>query len=93
MIELLSGALLFAYFIAGIHFARFWRRTRDRLFLHFAIAFLLFGLNQLVTSVPVVSNETDGYEYLLRVLGFIVILAAIADKNLGDRLRRDRPRQ
>jgi hypothetical protein len=29
-----------------------------------------------------VANETDGYEYLLRVLGFVVILATIVDKNL-----------
>ena len=77
-----SGALLFSYFIAGIHFCRFWRRTGDRLFLHFAAAFWLFALNQLATSIPVVANETSGYEYLLRILGFIVILAAIVDKNL-----------
>jgi hypothetical protein len=81
MIEMLSGALLFSYFIAGMHFCRFWRRTRDRLFLHFAIAFWLFTLNQLAASIPAVANETGGYEYLLRVLGFIVILLAIVDKN------------
>lgn len=81
MIEMLSGALLFAYFMAGIHFARFWRRTGDRLFLHFAVAFWLFALNQLATSIPSVANETGGYEYVLRVLGFIVILVAIVDKN------------
>ena len=81
MIELLSGALLFSYFIAGVHFCRFWRRTGDRFFLHFAIAFWLFTLNQLATSIPAVAIETDGYEYLLRVLGFIVILLAIVDKN------------
>jgi hypothetical protein len=82
MIEMLSGALLFSYFIAGIHFFRFWKRTGDRLFLHFAAAFWLFALNQLATSIPVVANQTEGYEYLLRVLGFVVILAAIVDKNL-----------
>jgi uncharacterized protein DUF5985 len=82
MIEMLSGALLFSYFIAGLHFSRFWRRTRDRLFLHFAIAFWLFALNQLAASTPMVVDETAGYEYLLRVLGFIVILVAIVDKNL-----------
>jgi hypothetical protein len=82
MIEMLSGALLFSYFIAGIHFLRFWKRTGDRLFVHFAAAFWLFALNQLATSIPVVANETAGYEYLLRVLGFVVILAAIVDKNL-----------
>jgi hypothetical protein len=83
MVQMLSGALLFSYFIAGVHFSRFWKRTGDRLFLHFAVAFWLFALNQLATSIPVVARETSGYEYLLRVLGFIVILAAIVDKNLG----------
>jgi Family of unknown function (DUF5985) len=88
MIEMLSGALLFSYFVAGIHFCRFWRRTGDRLFLHFAVAFWLLALNQLATSIPVVANETAGYEYLLRVVGFIVILAAIVDKNLLTRRPR-----
>jgi len=87
MIEMLSGALLFSYFVAGIHFFRFWKRTGDRLFLHFAAAFWLFALNQLATSIPVVASETVGYEYLLRVLGFVVILAAIVDKNLMTRRR------
>lgn len=87
MIEMLSGALLFSYFVAGIHFFRFWTRTADRLFLHFAVAFWLFALNQLATSTPAVANETEGYEYLLRVLGFVVILAAIVDKNVMMRRR------
>jgi Family of unknown function (DUF5985) len=82
MIEMLSGALLFAYFFAGIHFFRFWRRTGDRLFLHFAVAFWLFASNQLVTSLPVVANETSGSEYLLHVSGFVLILGAVVDKNL-----------
>jgi hypothetical protein len=82
MIEILSGALLFAYFIAGVHFFRFWKRTGDRLFVHFAVAFWLFALNQLITSIPSVAYGTDGYEYLLRVLGFVMILVAIVDKNL-----------
>jgi hypothetical protein len=80
MIEILSGALLFAYFVAGIHFSRFWRRTGDRLFLHFAAAFWLFALNQFATSVPTLADEMGGYEYLLRVLGFVIILVAIVDK-------------
>jgi hypothetical protein len=83
MIEMLAGALLFAYLMAGLFFVRFWRRTRDRLFLHFAIAFWLFVLNQLATSVPDIASKTNGYEYLLRVLGFIVIIVGIVDKNVA----------
>ena len=82
MIEMLSGALLLSYLVAGAHFFRFWKRLDDRLFLHFAIAFWLFALNQLATSIPEVTYETAGYEFLLRVLGFLLIIVAIIDKNL-----------
>lgn len=85
MVEMLSGALLFSYFIAGVHFLRFWKKTGDRLFIHFAVAFWLLTLNQIATSIPVVVDETGGYEYLLRVFGFIVIIVAIVDKNLAGR--------
>jgi hypothetical protein len=82
VIELLSGALVFAYAVSGVHFLQFWRRTGDRLFAHFAVAFWLFALNQLAVSVPVVTDETGSYFYLLRVLGFVIILIAIVDKNV-----------
>jgi len=82
VIELLSGALVFAYAVSGVHFLQFWRRTGDRLFAHFAVAFWLFALNQLAVSVPAVTEEM-GYLYLLRVLGFVIILIAIVDKNVA----------
>jgi hypothetical protein len=83
MIGMLAGALVFSYLVAGAHFMRFWRRTRDRLFIHFALAFWLFALDQLATSIPHVVNQTDGYEYLLRVLGFVLIIVAIVEKNVS----------
>lgn len=83
MIDLLSGALICAYVLAGVHFLRFWRRTGDGLFRHFALAFWLFAANQLATTVPLVQNRTEGYEYLLRVLGYILILFAIIEKNVA----------
>jgi hypothetical protein len=82
VIEFLSGALAFAYLSAGMHFLRFWRRTSDPLFGYFAVAFWLFSLNQMASSIPVVANETAGYEYLLRATGFTVILVGIVQKNV-----------
>ena len=83
MIEMLSGALLLSYLMAGAYFFKFWRSTGDRLFIHFAVAFWLFVLNQLATSIPAIADETDGYEYVLRVAGFVVIIVGIVDKNVG----------
>jgi hypothetical protein len=87
MIEYLSGALTLGYVISALFFLRFWRRTSDRLFLAFGIAFALFALNQAAAQWLGAADERVGYTYVLRVAGFLVILAAIVDKNLSRRRR------
>jgi len=88
VIEFMSGALTLGFVVAGLFFLRFWRRTRDRLFLAFAIAFALLALNQALAQWLGAADERVGYTYLLRVIGFVLILAAIVDKNVsGGRLR------
>jgi hypothetical protein len=81
MIGFLSGMVTLAYFVAAAFFGRFWRATGDRLFLAFAIAFSLFGLNQAIGYMLTVVSEPSSVVYVLRVLGFVLILAAILDKN------------
>jgi len=83
MVETLAGALLFAYLVAGLHFLRFWRRTRERLFLYFAVAFWLLAGNQLATAILTDASELGGYAYVLRVLGYGLILVGILDKNVA----------
>jgi peptidoglycan/LPS O-acetylase OafA/YrhL len=83
MIEYLSGAVTLGYAVAALFFLRFWRRTRERLFIAFAIAFVLLALNQALAQWLGAADERVGYTYLLRVLGFVLILAAIVDKNLS----------
>ena len=51
MIDFLSGAVTLAYVLAGVYFLKFWKKTHDRLFAHFAIAFWLFALNQAVVFI------------------------------------------
>ena len=83
MIEFLSGAVTMGFVIAAVFFLRFWRRTRDRFFFAFAIAFVLLALNQALAQWLGAADERVMYTYLLRVLGFVIILAAIVDKNTG----------
>jgi hypothetical protein len=82
MIEFLGGAVTLGYVVAGVFFLRFWRRTGDRLFLAFAVAFALFAVNQGLVHLLYVVSEPWSFVYILRVVGFLVILAAILDKNL-----------
>ena len=64
----------------GAFFLRFWRRTRDRLFLIFALAFWLLGLNWLLLAF-VQADETRTWLYLLRLVAFCLIIYGIVDKN------------
>ena len=88
MIDFLSGAVTFSYIVAAMYFVHFWNRTEDRLFLAFAIAFAMFALNQLAVFGLGVQDERYNYAYILRVLGFGLILLAIVDKNIFPRRKR-----
>jgi peptidoglycan/LPS O-acetylase OafA/YrhL len=83
MIEYISGAVTLGYLVATLFFLRFWRRTGDRLFVAFSIAFALLTLNQALAQWIGAADERVGYTYLLRVLGFVLILGAIVDKNIS----------
>jgi hypothetical protein len=78
---LVSGAIAMGYAVAGMFFLRFWRETRDRLFLIFAGAFWVLGLQRLalVFSRDMVEEHTG--LYLIRLFAFLLILGAIVDKN------------
>ena len=82
MIEnFLSGAVSFGFLIAGMYFLRFWRRTRDGLFLAFAVAFWLLGFNQGLIALTDVPVEERSPLYLFRLAAFVLIIAAIWWKN------------
>lgn len=92
-IEFLAGAVTLAYLVAGVYFLRFWWRTRDGLFRSFAAAFGLFAANQAVVSFLGPADELTGYAYVLRIIGFLLILGAIVWKNLGRRPQGTRGRE
>jgi hypothetical protein len=79
--DFLSGAITMGFVVAGLFFLRFWKRTHETLFLAFAFAFWLLGLNQALlafTSIPV---EERSWLYLLRLAAFSLILISIWRKN------------
>jgi len=78
---ILLGATSMASAVAALFFLRFWRDTRDRFFLFFAIAFGLEAVNRLVLALAGVSSEREPYLYLVRLFAFTLILVAIVDKN------------
>lgn len=87
MLEFMSGLITMGYLVAGLFFLRFWKRTGDRLFLAFSLAFWLFALNQLLVPLSGLPREEASGFYLLRLAGFGLIIVAILAKNTGPRAR------
>lgn len=83
MSAFLSGAATFGYLVGALFFVRFWRKSGDRLFLHFAIAFSLLALNQLLAFALDVISEPYSFVYSIRVLAFVLIIVAIVEKNVS----------
>ena len=79
--DFLSAAVTFGFVIAGLFFLRFWKRTADRLFLAFAIAFWLLGLTQALLALSNIPVEERSLLYLIRLAAFALILVAIGWKN------------
>jgi uncharacterized membrane protein HdeD (DUF308 family) len=81
MIQFILGATAVAAMVAGLFFLRFWRVTRDRFFIFFAVSFGIEGVDRAVLGLSTRSEETEPFIYLARLLAFTLILVAIADKN------------
>lgn len=81
MEELLMGAIAMASAVAALFFLRFWRETRDRLFLIFSAAFALLGITRVGLGMSLHQTEVHTLWYWVRLAAFVLILIAIADKN------------
>jgi hypothetical protein len=79
--SLLLGAITMASFTISLFFLRFWWLTRDRFFFLFAASFCIEGVSRILLGTLPHANEYEPLIYSLRLLGFLVIIYAIADKN------------
>lgn len=77
------GVLAMASCVAALFFLRFWRATRERLFVFFALAFA--GLTANWLGLAVINHPTDEaqqeYAYIVRLVAFVILLIGIFDKN------------
>ncbi|MBI3964715.1 MAG: hypothetical protein HY329_03685 [Chloroflexi bacterium] len=76
------GAIAMGSLSAALFFLRFWTQTKDRLFLMFAIAFGLEALNRTALALSPDPSEGAPLLYVVRLLAYALILAAIVDKNV-----------
>ena len=81
----LSGAITMGFLVGSAFFLRFWRRTGDALFAAFAVAFLLLGTSQALTTLLNAPLEERTWMFLLRLAAFSLLIVAILQKNLRPR--------
>lgn len=78
-----NGALAAADGVIALFFVKFWRRSGDRLFALFAVAFGLLTVQRVALGLMREWGEGSPLIYGLRLLAFLLILAGITDKNRG----------
>ena len=86
--HVLLGAVVMGDAVAALFFVRFWKVTGDRFFLFFAASFVADGVSRVVVDqgIPPFGHEALGY--MIRILSYLFIIAAILYKNRGVRTTR-----
>lgn len=85
----LSGVSMISFGASGVFFFKFWKASRDRFFLLFAIAFWLLSIERIALlmvvhaddSIRSVQSESSSWVFLIRLCAFTIILFAIIEKN------------
>ena len=76
--------------VAIVFFIRFWRDTRDKLFLQLAMAFTILAAERTTLLIISVPREASSFIYVLRLVAFSIVIWALIDKNRRPKLRDNR---
>jgi len=79
--QMLLGGIAVASLVAALFFVRYWRSTRDRFFLLFALSFGIEALNRIAIGLTHSWSEDAPLHYIVRLLSYGLILVAVWDKN------------
>ena len=82
---LLTGAIVLAAALVGLHFLRFWKDSRDGFFLCFALSFFLQAAQWLHSGLHQDASEYSPLYYLSRLVAYGLIAFAILRRNAAVR--------
>ena len=83
--DFFAGMITMGMIVAAAFFMRFWRRSKDWLFLAFAAAFALLALSHTLTAFLDLPLEERSWLYLLRLGAFSLLIVAILGKNFRNK--------
>ena len=81
MSDFLLGVTATGSLVAAAFFLQYWRSTGDRFFLLFALAFATFAVNRAVLATLDSDAEARVGVYVVWLVAFLLIIAAVVDKN------------
>lgn len=87
MEQFLRGIAAAGCLVVALFFLRFFRRSHDRLFLFFSVAFALLAADRVVLALVREHELPTEIPFWIRAFGYLVIIAGIVDKNLAGRER------
>lgn len=79
--QFFAGMITMGMLVCSAFFFRFWKRSKDGLFLAFSLAFLLLSLSHALTALLAIPLEERSWLYLLRLAAFSLLIFAILRKN------------
>ena len=80
-LSFLFGGLFVAALIISLFFLRYWKNSRDRLFLFFSTAFLILAIERIAPFWFYETHEMGYLVYLFRLTAFAIIILGIVDRN------------
>ncbi len=80
--QFISGATMMAEIGISIFFFKYWKRSKDRLFVYFAAAFALLAVSQIVVFCYGDRGNFSIFGYSVRFIAFACIIIGIIEKNL-----------
>jgi Ca2+/Na+ antiporter len=79
--SMLGGVVLALASVAALLFLRAYRRTHDRLFLLFGIAFVVLATERALLAIVDRPEANAPIDFVPRLIAFAIILYAIVDRN------------
>lgn len=81
ILSLVDGGKVALCLVVSLCFLRLGQRTKDRLYHAFAIAFVLMATSWVLITLHSAHGDGSSLVYLPRLAAFLLIIAAIVDKN------------
>ena len=79
--DFLGGAISMGFAVAALFFLKFWRKTREGLFLAFSGSFMLLAVTQALLTLGGIPTEERSLLYLLRLMAFLLLIGAMVWQN------------